>query len=230
MCGRFTLTSPAQIIAEMFGVEPPEGLVARYNVCPGQAVGVVRARDGERRTFGLLRWGLVPHWSNEIPRDASLINARMETVAEKPAFRDAFRSRRCLVPADSFFEWRTEVGVKQPYLIRRRDQKPFAIAGVWESWRRGDSPRLESCALVTTEPNELVRPIHDRMPALLPSDAWDLWLDPSVGDPVRLLPLLRPTPASEMELFPVSPRVNSPANDDPTLLAREPPRTLFDLG
>jgi putative SOS response-associated peptidase YedK len=230
MCGRFTLTSPAQVLAEAFGVDPPFGLEPRYNVCPGQAVlAVRRARDEERRTASYLHWGLVPHWTKEAPRDVKMINARAETAADKPAFRDAFRSKRCLVPADGFFEWRSEPGGKQPYLVRLKSGAPFAIAGLWAAWRPDDGPKLESCALLTTEPNELMRPIHDRMPVLLPCEIWDPWLDPAVSDVERLRALLRPAPAETMEAIPVSRRVNDPRNDDAACLVREAPLTLFDL-
>lgn len=230
MCGRFTLTSPAQVIADAFGIEPPSGLEARYNICPSQAVLAVRrvTADGGRST-AFLHWGLVPHWMKEPPKDARMINARSETAADKPAFRDSFKSKRCLVPADGFFEWRKESGGKQPYLIRWKTSEPFAIAGLWASWRRDDGPRLESCALLTTTPNELMEPIHDRMPVILPRDAWDLWLDPGVAEVERLEELLVPAPASAMEAFPVSTHVNNPRNDDPKCLEREAPRTLFDL-
>lgn len=230
MCGRFTLTSPAQVIAEVFGIDPPAGFEARYNICPTQAVlAVRRTRDHDQRTMAFLHWGLVPHWMKEPPKDGRMINARSETAAEKPAFRDAFKSKRCLVPADGFFEWKKEGGGKQPYLIRLKSAEPFAIAGLWASWRRDDGPRLESCTLLTTSPNELMQPIHDRMPVLLPRESWDLWLDPEVSDAGRLKPLLRPAPADTMEAFPVSQHVNSPRNDDPKCLEREAPLTLFDL-
>ncbi len=230
MCGRFTLTSPAHVIAEAFGVDPPTGFEARYNVCPSQAVMAVRhGRADSTRSVAFLHWGLVPHWMKEPPKDARMINARSETAAEKPAFRDAFKSKRCLVPADGFFEWRKESGGKQPYLIRLKSAEPFAIAGLWAAWRRDEGPRLESCALLTTTPNELMEPIHDRMPVLLPRESWDLWLDPEVEDGSLLQALLRPARADLMEAFPVSKHVNSPRNDDARCLEREAPLTLFDL-
>lgn len=230
MCGRFTLTSPAQVIAEAFGVEPPDGFEARYNICPSQAVlAVRRKKDEEQRSLAFLHWGLVPHWMKEPPKDARMINARSETAAEKPAFRDAFRTKRCLVPADGFFEWKKEAGGKQPYLIRMKGDGPFAIAGLWASWRKDDGPRLESCSLLTTSPNQLMESIHDRMPVILPREVWDLWLDPQISDVDRLKPLLVPAAADQMEAYPVSKHVNSPRNDDPKCLEREAPLTLFDL-
>lgn len=230
MCGRFTLTSPAQVIAETFGVEPPDGLEARYNICPSQAVAAVcRASDEDRRVMRFFHWGLVPHWMKEPPKDARMINARSETAHEKPAFRDAFRRRRCLVPANGFYEWRAGPGGKQPYLIRSKGGGPFAIAGLWATWRRDDGPRLESCALLTTTPNELMAPIHDRMPVLLPPETWDSWLDPEVADVDRLREMLQPAPAGEMEAFAVSRHVNSPKNDDPQCLEPEASQASLDL-
>lgn len=230
MCGRFTLTSPAEVIASAFGIEPPGGFEARYNVCPSQAVlAVLRRGDEARRSFAFLHWGLVPHWMKDPPKDARMINARSETAAEKPAFRDSFRTKRCLVPADGFFEWKKEGRDKQPYLIRMKGGGPFAIAGLWASWRKGDGPRLESCSLLTTSPNELMEPIHDRMPVILPAEVWDLWLDTHVTEVDRLKPLLVSAAADSMEAYPVSTHVNSPRNDDPRCLERQAPLTLFDL-
>ena len=230
MCGRFTLTSPAQVIADAFGVDVPDGLEARYNICPSQAVlAIRRAADDAPRSAAFFHWGLVPHWMKTPPKDARMINARSETVAEKPAFRDSFRAKRCLVPADGFFEWRKEADGKQPYLIRSTRGGPLAIAGLWASWRREGSPKLESCTLLTTTPNELMQPIHDRMPVFLPPEAWDLWLDPSVSDRGRLEALLHPAPEDWLEAYPVSKHVNSPRNDDAKCLEREAPLTLFDL-
>ncbi|MDG2308805.1 MAG: SOS response-associated peptidase [Candidatus Binatia bacterium] len=230
MCGRFTLTSPAQVIAEIFGVDPPDGFEARYNICPSQAVVAIRqTTDEAQRAMAFLHWGLVPHWMKQPPKDARMINARSETAAEKPAFRDSFKSKRCLIPADGFFEWRKESDGKQPYLIRLKSEEPFAIAGLWAAWRSDDGPRLESCALLTTSPNELMEPIHDRMPVILPRDSWELWLDPTITDAAKLKPLLKPADADVMEAFPVSKHVNSPRNDDAKCLVHEAPLTLFDL-
>jgi putative SOS response-associated peptidase YedK len=245
VCGRFTLTSPAQAIAEAFGVEPPADLAPRYNIAPSQDVLVVRAAESGERTIAPVRWGLVPWWSKEIPRSLSTINARAESAAEKPAFRDPFRQRRCLVPANGFYEWQPSPGgrggPRQPFLARLRGGEPFAIAGLWERWRprarsdgpsapgAGDGERLESCAILTTAPNPLMAPIHDRMPVLLPPEAWDLWLDPREHDVERLRAILRPFPAEAMEAIPVTPWVNDPRHDDPRCVEPQP-RAPAQLG
>ena len=213
MCGRYTLRSSPEAIAGAFDLPEVPELPARYNIAPTQDVPVVRL-DPDRggREFGLLHWGLIPSWADDPAIGNRMINARAETVAEKPAFRKAFQSRRCLVISDGFFEWRREGKHKQPYFIRMRDDRPFAFAGLWERWGRGGGP-IESCTHLTTEPNELVAPIHDRMPLILPESAYDLWLDPAVKDPRKLQELLIPYPAEEMEAYPVSTLVNSPGND-----------------
>ncbi|MDZ7615600.1 MAG: SOS response-associated peptidase, partial [Patescibacteria group bacterium] len=160
-----------------------------------------------------------PHWAKDPAIAARMINARAETVAEKPAYRAAFRRRRCLVPADGFYEWRKEGGRKQPYFIRMRDDRLFAFAALWESWEGPDHSYLESCTLLTTEPNPLIRPIHDRMPVILPPEAYGAWLDPAVQDAARLLPLLGSYPPEQMHAQPVSPLVNNPRTDSAECLA-----------
>ncbi|HZR79488.1 MAG TPA: SOS response-associated peptidase [Candidatus Binatia bacterium] len=238
MCGRFTLTTPAQAIAEAFGVAPPADLAPRYNIAPGQDVLAVRERRDGGRELATLRWGLVPWWSKELPRAVTMINARADTAPERPAFRDAFRRHRCLIPASGFYEWQPSPGgrggPKQPYLIGLHGGAPFAFAGLWDRWRppAPDEPPVESCAIVTTDANPLVHPIHDRMPVILPVDAWPTWLDRRVEDVERLKALLRPYPAGEIELHPVSPWVNDARHDDARCIepvARfEAPKTLFD--
>jgi putative SOS response-associated peptidase YedK len=177
---------------------------------------VVRvAPDGEEREVTHVRWGLIPGWAKDPAALPLLINARAETAAEKPAFRGAMRYRRCLVPADGFFEWQRVGREKQPFHMRRRDGAPFALAGLWERWLGPDGSEIDTCALLTTEANELMRPIHDRMPVILDPPDFDLWLDPSVQDVEAIRPLLRPYPSEAMVAFPVSPLVNSARNDDP---------------
>ena len=185
-----------------------------------QAVAVVR-RAAERpgRELAWLRWGLVPAWAKDPAMGARLINARAETAAEKPAFRAAMRARRCLVVADGFYEWQRTGRAKQPHFFQLRGGRPFAFAGLWEAWRRPDNAPLETCTLLTTEANELVRPIHDRMPVILPRTAYDAWLDPAVASPDTLAPLLAPYPSGEMEARAVSPFVNSPTHDSPECIA-----------
>ncbi len=214
MCGRFTLTTPVEMVAEVFDAEAGPRLSPRYNIAPTQDVAAVRT-DGGRRQLVLLRWGLVPFWAKDPAIGSRMINARAETVGEKPAFRAALRKRRCLMPADGFYEWRRAGSVKQPMLIRRADRAPFAMAALWERWEKGDGPALESCTIITTEPNEMMRPIHDRMPVILSAASYAEWLDPGVEDHERLVRLLVPCPAGELRADPVSTHVNNPRNDDP---------------
>ncbi len=223
MCGRFTLRTPASAVVDHFAVEgevPP--LTPRYNIAPTQAVAVVRIDDrgGQpRRELAALRWGLIPHWAKDTSIGNRMINARAETVAGKPAYRAALRRRRCLLPADGFYEWRRTGGRKQPYFIGLDGDGLFAFAGLWESWEGPDHSHIESCTVLTTEANELVRPIHDRMPVILPPANYRLWLDPAEQDPATLLPLLGPFPADQMKACPVGTLVNSPANDRPECIA-----------
>jgi len=222
MCGRFVLTTPAQVIAEAFGVDAPADVAPRYNVAPGQRVAVVReAGPAGGRRLDWLRWGLVPSWSREMPRAVALINARADTAAVKPSFRTAFRQRRCLVPASGFYEWQAPAGGgrKQPWLFTLHDATPFAIAGLWEPWRPSEGPVLESCTLLTGVPNELVAPIHDRMPIILPPDLWDEWLDGGLRDVERLQSLLGTFPAAAMSARPVDTWVNDARHDDPRCIA-----------
>jgi len=170
--------------------------------------------DGQRELV-LLRWGLVPFWAKDPGIGARMINARSETVAEKPAFRAAFRRRRCLVPADGFYEWRRLERGKQPFYVRLRDERPFAFAGLWEHWEGPDETAIDSCTLLTTEPNDLIRPVHSRMPVILSPKDYDLWLDPGVQKAELLQPLLRPYPSEGMLAYPISTWVNKPKNDSP---------------
>ena len=170
---------------------------------------------GGQRQLAWLRWGLVPSWARDTAIGNRLINARAETAAEKPAFRAAFRSRRCLIVADGFYEWQRAGNRKQPYFFHLRDDRPFAFAGLWEVWETPDRSRVESCTLLTTVANGLVRPIHDRMPVILAAADYTPWLDAGVEEPKRLASLLGPYPSEAMAADPVGPRVNSPGNDDP---------------
>jgi putative SOS response-associated peptidase YedK len=197
----------------------PLNLPPRYNIAPTQDVAVVRyAREGDGRELVLLRWGLVPFWAKDVVVGYKMINARAETIGEKPAFRHAFRQRRCLVVADGFYEWaKTLTGRKQPFFMTVADDRPFAFAGLWESWSSPKGERIESCAIIVTQANEMLRPIHDRMPAILDGDHFDSWLD--MKAPLTdVKALLRPFPGA-MTLFPVSSRVNAVRNDDPDCLA-----------
>lgn len=216
MCGRYALTSPPELIASLFGITLLSQIRARYNISPTQSAPVVRQRK-EGRALDELRWGLVPHWAKDEKIGLQTINARAETADAKPAFRGAFRRRRCLVPADGFYEWKQLTPKrKQPYFIHRKDGAPLAFAGLWETWRHPDdpgSPPLESFTILTVEPNDLLRPIHNRMPAIIPPEDIDRWLDPDADDPAALKPLLRPSPPTELDLYPVSTLVNRAGNE-----------------
>lgn len=220
MCGRFSITTRPDAMRALFGYLDEPDFPPRYNIAPSQPVPIVVREQGRRR-FLLVRWGLVPSWAKELPQSL-LINARAETIAEKPSFRGAFRHHRALMPADGFYEWQaggpknTKMGPKQPFYIRRRDRKPFAMAAVWDTWMPSGGSELDSCAIVTTEANETLKPVHHRMPVILDEKDWDLWLDPAATER-ELLALLRPAPDDLMEAIPVSTRINRLANDDPSL-------------
>ena len=218
MCGRFTLRSPASIIAEEFSLLVDLPLSPRFNIAPSQPVAVVRPTPGQaapQRQCVLLHWGLVPSWAADAAIGNRLINARAETAAEKPAFRAAMRRRRCLIVADGFYEWQRDGRRRQPYFIAMRDDRPFGFAGLWEAWEGPDHSALESCTILTVDANELVRPIHDRMPLVIDRGDYDRWLDPAIGDPGVLQPLLRPYPSDRMMARAVGTWVNSPGNDGP---------------
>ncbi len=223
MCGRFSVFADPERLAERFEAElPADGLRPRYNAAPTQHLPVILNEDG--RKIELLRWGLVPFWAKDPAIGNRLINARGETVAEKPSFRAAFKRRRCLVLADGFYEWQKRPGRKQPMRISLQSGDPFAFAGLWETWTQPDDQLLRTFTIITTAPNELVAPVHNRMPVILRQEHEDLWLD-NAAHPELLLDLLRPYPADLMSAYPVSHRVNSPANDDPSIVERvEQPR------
>jgi putative SOS response-associated peptidase YedK len=231
MCGRLAQTMDALGLAERLGAAGPDfAVLPRYNLAPGQAAAVVAA-DPEPRLVRM-RWGLVPAWAKEEKIGWRMINARAETIDRKPAFRGLLRRRRCLVPADGFFEWqKTGPRTKQPWWIFVNGPRPMAMAGLWDAWRPAEGEPLLTFTIITTRANDLVSRIHDRMPALLSEEALTVWLDPGIGDPARLLPLLRPYPADEMAAYPISDLVNSTANDSPEIIAPVAPvedRGLFD--
>jgi putative SOS response-associated peptidase YedK len=214
MCGRYTLTAPAESLAEEFGFKDSSvELTQSYNVAPTQGVAAVLEEGGVRR-LELLRWGLIPPWADDPQIGSRMINARSETAPEKPSFRRAFRERRCLIPADGFYEWQRTNGAKQPFYIHMEDGRPFAFAGLWESWGRGGEGEIRTCTILTTGANAVVGEIHKRMPVILAPDAYDVWLDPS-SERDELTGLLAPYPEDEMEAYPVSRFVNSPSNNDP---------------
>lgn len=222
MCGRYRLTAKERYLRDHFGLDEEPGWAPRYNIAPTQQVPTVRQDSRQpRRVWTTARWGLIPSWS----KDASgFINAQSETAAEKPAFRDAMKWRRCLVPADGFYEWR-RLGAKekQPYSLGLADGGLFAFAGLWERWQdRSANQVVSTFTILTTSPNSLVAGVHNRMPVILRPEDYDLWLDPGVNDPARVADLLKPLDARLMRSYPVSPRVNRPENDDAEC-AREAP-------
>lgn len=222
MCGRFGLTRPERLDLERFGVGEVPELTPRFNIAPGGDVFAVREREGVRRAE-LLHWGLIPSWAKDPSIGDRIANARADTAHEKPAFRVAMRTRRCLIPADVFYEWQVVPGAKrkQPHAVRLRDGEPFAMAGLWEFWRPKDDPAhpgIASCAVLTTDANALMQPVHDRMPVIIPPSRYRAWLDPRTPDPA-IRDLLQPYPSDAMEVWPVSLRVNNPRADDESVLA-----------
>ena len=224
MCGRYSLIGDIRELELRFdfaaqGLEHP----ARYNVAPTQSVLAVidggDGGDGEGRRAALMRWGLIPSWTRSAPASRPLINARAETVAERPSFRTALRQRRCLIPADGFYEWQREGGRRRPMRIVLKSGEPFAFAGLWETWRNPQGETVRSCAIITTQANGLVQPIHDRMPVILPRELESFWLDQAVADPALLAEALAPFPAEGMAAYEVSALVNKPANDGPEVTA-----------
>lgn len=214
MCGRFALKAPPSELIARFGLDECADLIPRYNIPPGTDIAVIRQSPEGKRVLHKLRWGLVPHWAKDPSIGNKLNNARGETVAEKPSFRDAFKRRRCLIPANGFYEWKAEGKVKQPYYISLPE--PFAMAGLWESWKSPDGDVLRSCCVITTGPNALMAPIHDRMPVIISPEDWQRWLAAPVEDVAELV---RPYPAEAMQAWPVSRRVSKTVDDDAKLMA-----------
>ena len=220
MCGRYVITSHAEAIRRLFDTtNPPVNFAANWNVAPTQDVLAVRFNPESRASaLDKLRWGLIPIWATDKSIGAKLINARGETLAEKPSFRDAFNKRRCLIPADAFYEWRKTASGKQAYAVALAARAPMAFAGLWERWKdpAAGGEIVRSCAIVTTAANALLAPIHERMPVIVPPEGWKLWLGEADGDPAALV---KPFPAELMEAWPISARVNSVKNNDAALLA-----------
>jgi putative SOS response-associated peptidase YedK len=213
MCGRYTLKSRAQVIAETFGVEVPPTLPERFNIAPSQLVLAVRTRPpGHQRELVALHWGLVPFWADDPDIGDRMANARSETAAAKPAFRSSFRARRCLIVADGFYEWQARDGRKQPYYIRLKSGRPFGIGGLWDRWDKQGEP-IESCTILTCAANEPMMAIHERMPVVIPPESFETWLDPAEHDVRKLSRLLRPFHPDEMTAYPVSMLVNNARAD-----------------
>lgn len=215
MCGRYTLTVDASVLATLFDIGPLMEIEPRYNIAPSQLVPIVRANAQGEREWAVVRWGLIPSWAKDAKIGNRLINARAETAAKKPSFRSAYKHRRCLLPADGFYEW-VKIGTgKQPNYIRFADGRPFSFAGLWESWTPPEGEIVESCTILTTRPNSLISGLHDRMPVILQPDRFEDWISESPLSPEGAEAMLLPFPADEMEAVPVSRLVNSTKNDDP---------------
>jgi len=223
MCGRYSITTPPEAMTRLFGISGPvPNFPANYNVAPTHDVPVVRQGDGARE-ITLLRWGLLPSWAKEGANP--LINARGESVAEKPSFRTAFKRRRCLLPADGFYEWRRPAGEpKHPFNIRPAEGGPFAMAGIWETWTAPDGTALDTCAIITTSANKTLEAIHHRMPVILAPEDWTPWLETPEVDASDLLSLIKPSPDDLLEAYEVSTRVNRVANNGPDLLDAAAPQ------
>ena len=212
MCGRFFFLSSGPAVADLFQLAGVPDLAPRYNIAPTQQVLTIGLDKLGRRNTATFRWGLVPRWANDTM--LAPINARSETAVDRPMFAEALRQRRRLIPADGFYEWKRQGKAKQPYCFRMRDDRPFAFAEIWEAWRPESGPALLTCAILTTAANELVRPVHDRMPLILDPRHYDLWIDRGVQEPAALAEALRPIPAEAMRAYPVSPWVNDARHDD----------------
>lgn len=214
MCGRYTQTKSGEAIARTFNLSAKPDPQPRYNIAPTQTVGAI-AQPNESREYRQFQWGLVPSWAKDPSIGSRMINARAETAAEKPSFRAPFKRRRCLVLADGFYEWQKTGKQKQPYYIQVGEHDLFGFAGLWEKWESGDGSYLETCTILTTEPNDLMQPVHNRMPVIIHPEDYDLWLDPDIQDGRHVQHLLRPYDEAAMALHPVSKTVNSPRNETP---------------
>jgi putative SOS response-associated peptidase YedK len=217
MCGRYMIIATPEALRALFGYAERPNFPPRYNVAPTQPIPIVRLVDGKRH-FALVRWGLLPSWVKDPKKFSLLINARGESVCDKPAFRAAMKRRRCLIPADGFYEWQAGGPRKQPYYIRAKSRQPLAFAGLWETWMGPNGEELETATIVTTAANKTLTPIHDRMPAIVPPQAFDLWLDSANVDPKTAEALIVSAPENLLEAYPISTDVNRVANDNPKLL------------
>ena len=216
MCGRYKLSQRKQVVEEYFDcVSDEPDWSPRYNIAPTQPIPVIRQNPKETvRELSLLRWGLIPSWAKAPSVAAKMINARSETAATKPAFRDALKFRRCLIPADGFYEWARTGKAKQPYCFEVNDGQLFVFAGIWDRWRDAGGSMVETCSILTTTPNAVTSPVHDRMPVILDPDSYNRWLAPGARDVAAVSDLLKPCDARRMRCYPVSTRINHVANDD----------------
>jgi len=219
MCGRFTSLLSPELLSVIYGILAPPDLLPRYNIAPSQPVLVVRQDDSGQRELATVNWGLIPSWAKDPKIGHSLINARSETIAEKPSFRTAFRRRRCIIPASGFYEWVHVGHTKQPWYIKGSKDVPLSLAGLWEHWKSPDDSVIETCTIITTTANELMAPLHDRMPVILPLDSISSWLDPNTRSD-QLTKLLRPCASEMLAAYTVSNLVNNPRFDSPSCIAR----------
>jgi putative SOS response-associated peptidase YedK len=223
MCARYSFFS-VQVFQQEFDLDP-DGVQPHYNIAPTDVVPAITQNE-QGRSLEFMQWGLVPSWAKDPAIGNKLINARAETLAEKPSFRSAFKKRRCLLPADGFFEWKGEKGSKQPFFVHMKSQRPFAFAGLWEYWESPDGA-LVTCTIVTTEPNALLAKIHTRMPVIIARSDYDAWLDHSIKETSQLAPLLTPYPDGEMAMHPVTKAVGNPGFESPAIVEPIPASTLF---
>jgi putative SOS response-associated peptidase YedK len=213
MCGRFSLATDISVLQEQFNFKWSNEITInpRFNVAPSQQILTIGS-DGEKRIGTMMKWGLVPYWSNDTKIGYKMINARAEGIDEKPSFKTPFKRKRCLILSDGFYEWKKEEKKKQPFRFMMKDDRPFAFAGLWDQWDK-DGELLYSCTIITTTPNEMTQEVHNRMPVILEEDAYDLWIDAKMNDTEYLKSLLIPFPAEKMKSYPVSTLVNSPKNN-----------------
>jgi len=222
MCGRFILTASPQQLRGLFAYPEQPNFPARYNIAPTQPIAVVRLMNGHRQ-FALMRWGLLPAWVKDPKQLSLLFNARGESINDKPSFRAAMRHRRCLIPADGFYEWHASGKTKQPYFVHRRDGAPFAFAGLWETWSGPNGEELDTATIVTTRANDTLKPIHERMPVIVPENSFDTWLNTGAVDAEAAAALIAPAPDDLLEAYPVSAAVGRTANDNAALIVRVEP-------
>lgn len=215
MCGRFVLENSPEQLVKLYQLSSTADLSPRYNIAPSQQVAVIRQHNAGGRELTLLQWGLIPSWAKDPTIGCKMINARSETVHEKPSFKQAFRSRRCIIPATGFYEWEKSGKEKIPHYIHLRGGEVMSLAGLWEKWKSAEGRELETCTILTTAANSLVNNFHDRMPVILPAEALDLWLNRDLDDVDLLSELFSPYPSGRLEEYVVSKDVNSPGNDDP---------------
>ena len=219
MCGRFVMELTPELLASVFGTPKVPTLVPNYNIAPTQLVLIVH-QVSDHRTLDIMKWGLIPPWAKDPAIGSQMINARSETVAEKPSFRHAIKYRRCIVPASGYFEWQHEGKVKIPYYFRMKDKSPLGLAGIWEEWKAPDDTLLQTFSILTTTANKIVAPVHDRMPVIIPPDEYSTWLSKHITNPEQLRALYQPFPADLLESYPVSDKVNSPRNNEPENIQR----------